>query len=113
MNSEHYLPDAYLNCRTFRHGPFEPFTPSREELPRRISWTRPLGLLCLSCGTKRIDIIGTHGQLVTRKYIYPEDYQLTKETRPTLPNLRLEWLERQHSRRRHPSYGPPTLRRIQ
>jgi hypothetical protein len=61
-------------------------------------WAAPFGgtpftLRCDRCGTERRDSFDLHGELMTRRYVYPEGYRLAEgETKATMQDLRLRIL---------------------
>lgn len=64
-------------------------------------WTSRFGgeqftVRCERCGTERRDVIGTHtGELVTRRYIYPDGYLYGRDDyKPNADEVRLLWVKR-------------------
>ena len=86
--------DAFVRCRTYSHA-WDEFYPIDMEAPW-YGWR--LSLRCMRCGTERHDNIahGT-GQMMGRRYMYPEGYQNKGEDRPTKEVFREELFERLRS----------------
>lgn len=77
-------------CRLLGHA-WEPMAPE----PRSGPWRHMLRLSCLRCGMVRRDAFDSSGELDMRRYDPPEGYYL-KADRPTITELRLWALKRQH-----------------
>lgn len=69
----HDLPTPHLKCRVFGHS-WDEYTPATKRKPP-FGWR--LSSICVSCGTERHDIIGATGDVVSREYVYPNDYLLS------------------------------------
>jgi hypothetical protein len=82
--------DAFVRCRTYNHA-WDEFFPIDLEAPW-YGWR--LSLRCVRCGTERHDNIafGT-GEMMGRRYIYPEDYQLHGEDKKDRTVFREELFE--------------------
>jgi len=59
----------YVRCRTFGHMMDD--IPSEDDT----GFGDPLWVRCQRCGTERHDGIGSSGQVVYRRYVYPEGYK--------------------------------------
>jgi hypothetical protein len=88
MPSRVKLRAEYLHCRSWRHS-WDIFSPTQDELARRRIFGRLIALRCERCGTKRFDQIDARGVLGSRSYVYPNDYKLAADERPTTEQLRL------------------------
>ena len=74
----------FVECRTGGHA-WDWFVPSG----RQPKWGTWFALRCDRCGTERFDTLGIYGQLVGRRYDYPEGYQYAKgEEVPTRDDFR-------------------------
>lgn len=114
MNAE------YLKCRNWRHA-WEDFLPGvgdRKPAP----YGRGMSLRCTRCTTERHDCYDSRGELASRSYVYPKDYQLSADERPSIETLRLalvrdlksEHLERMNARaQRRAPRTPKKQRRLQ
>ena len=74
----------YVRCRTIGHSWHDYDS----------NWDTKLGvpltLRCERCGTERRDVIGSYGQLVTRSYFKPDNYDLGREDyKPSRDDFRL------------------------
>lgn len=78
----------YEKCRTWGHA-WSDFIPADKRQP---GWGRRFSLRCDRCATERHDVIDTLGELSTRQYVYPDDYQMARDERPTMQQLRLDLL---------------------
>lgn len=79
---------GYVRCRTIGHSWFD------YDSNWETSMGYPLTLRCERCGTERRDVIGTYGQLVSRHYHKPENYDLTPgEERLNRSDFRLILME--------------------
>jgi hypothetical protein len=63
--------DAFIRCRSYNHS-WDEFFPIDLEEPW-YGWR--LSLRCIRCSTERHDTIDFKGQVMSRRYIYPEGYQ--------------------------------------
>lgn len=75
-------------CRFLRHA-WEVFTPL--DFPNRGLWRRAIHLRCPRCATVRHDALDVHGELISRKYDYPDEYKMDRDDRPTGDELRM-WI---------------------
>ena len=80
----------YRLCRMFRAHALERFTP-RAGGYAGPDWGITLHFRCVRCTTERHDTIDNLGELGARRYVYPADYELAADERPTTPELRLEY----------------------
>lgn len=81
-------------CRTVRH-PWEILDVAELADDPLLGYVRELRLRCTSCTGKRYDQLDSAGDLVYRRYEYPDGYLHTGEDeRPTLQELRLRLLSR-------------------
>jgi hypothetical protein len=79
--------DAFVRCRTYNHA-WDEFNPIDLEAP---SYGWRLSLRCIRCTTERHDTIAYRsGQILSRRYIYPDGYQNKGEDRPTKEVFREE-----------------------
>jgi hypothetical protein len=53
-----------------------------------------LGLRCVRCGTERYDGLDQWGEVVRRKYEWPDGYRMTADEKPTRQELRLVIIKR-------------------
>lgn len=68
--------DEYLFCRTFNHAWQEATGIITVDEKVTGTW---LTMRCSSCGTVRADVVSIRsGQLITRRYRYPETYRMAK-----------------------------------
>jgi hypothetical protein len=84
--------EVFVRCRTYNHA-WDEFNPIDLESP---SYGWRLSLRCIRCSTERHDTIafGT-GQMLSRRYIYPDGYQTPKgEEKPTKEVFREELFTR-------------------
>lgn len=72
-------------------------------------WVATLGgeqmtVRCERCGTERRDTIGSNtGELVTRRYVYPDGYLYGRDDyKPNADEVRLMWITRQINAQRKP-----------
>jgi hypothetical protein len=86
------LEDDYLTCRTISHSWDEA---PNAEFKTIFNWVMPLR--CTRCTTLRIDYLNNLGEVMGRRYIYPEGYGYCKDTKI---NLRAEMLRRRILARR-------------
>lgn len=69
-------------------------------------WATPFGgtpftLRCERCGTERRDTLDIHGELMTRRYLYPEGYKnASGDVKLTMAELRLRVVPNIHQKRR-------------
>ena len=87
-----FRPPPNLDCRLFGH--------SWDPVPS--DWTPsfgvPMTLRCMRCTMERRDICQRTGELLSRRYTYPEGYLYNRaEERPTRVDFRRMWLD-QHLR---------------
>jgi hypothetical protein len=82
------LRPEYRLCRMFRAHALEGFVPDRRTYTAP-DWGTTFHFLCTRCGAQRHDTIDALGELGARRYVYPKDYQLTADERPTTQELRL------------------------
>lgn len=94
------LPTAFLQCRMMRHGHWDPFVPTEDQLKRH-SWGVPIGWRCGVCGMERIDVVDTRGEISWRKYNPPEGYSIPMDKMPTTAVLRKEWMARMRDEARN------------
>jgi hypothetical protein len=78
-------------CRFLRHS-WDVFSPVG--FAHSGLWRRAIHLRCPRCGTVRHDALDVHGELLTRKYEYPDEYKMDQDDRPTSDQLRLWMLKR-------------------
>ena len=79
--------DAFLRCRTYSHA-WDEFAPIDMDAPW-YGWR--LSLRCVRCGTERHDNISySSGMIMSRKYIYADDYQFKNTETPTKEVFREE-----------------------
>jgi len=71
------IDDAYVRCRSYSHAWDEYFPIDLD--PPVYGWR--LSLRCTRCATERHDNLGFNGQLLNRRYIYPEGYSTRGITR--------------------------------
>jgi len=98
----------YGGCRLWGHAWME--VPS--------DWTPaygiPMTVRCERCDMERRDAVGRYtGMIESRRYVYPEGYEITTEEgydRPARVDFRLEWLE-SHLIESPPEPAPTTKRR--
>lgn len=57
-----------LRCDAMRSHAFEPFAPAG----KMHSWREVVCLRCIYCDTERYDTLNLYGEVLTRKYVYPE-----------------------------------------
>jgi hypothetical protein len=84
------LDDAMLKCRIYRHA-WDDFYPDNLGTPL-YGWR--LSLRCTRCTTERHDIINAMGALDSRRYIYPEGYQMGRDETPSREDMRLAMFDR-------------------
>lgn len=63
----------------------------------------PFTIRCERCDTERRDTVDQHGELYSRRYVYPSGYAIhvrDGEERPVISDWRMEWLELQSKRRK-------------
>jgi hypothetical protein len=89
--------EDYALCRTYGHQWEDGVLPPdyRPQVLRNC-----LCLRCARCSLHRIDSINSLGQVGSRRYLYPDDYRLTAEERPTREALRLWRLQAQRKGQR-------------
>lgn len=86
----------YYECRHLGH--------SWDDIPvtQRPPWGVYLWLRCERCTTERHDIINQFsGELMSRKYHYPEGYKLSRDEKPSIEELRQYQLKLSRKRRRN------------
>lgn len=79
------LRDEFLMCRTVSHGWEE--VPSELERPEPGYWW--FVLRCMRCKTERIDLIDTWGVVASRRYRYPDGYEIDEKFARS--EIRNEW----------------------
>ena len=79
------IDQAMLRCRTYGHA-WDEFYPDNLGTPM-FGWR--LSLRCARCTAERHDTIDHIGQVGSRRYIYPQDYQMTRDETPTREEMRL------------------------
>lgn len=86
-----------MECRLLRHA----WESTNDPYPKPLFGER-LCLRCWRCGTVRSDIISrVNGDLLGRRYDYPDGYQLTKaDERPTTAAMRVWSLDHTFKKRR-------------
>lgn len=89
-------------CRFLRHA-WDQFTPI--DFEHRGLWRRAIHLRCPRCGTTRHDALDVHGELLTRKYEYPDEYKMDRDERPTAEQLRMWIYKKNRSQARLKSGG--------
>lgn len=77
----------FQKCRSFGHmwDYFIPLAGDKRPAP----WGHRVSIRCERCGAERHDIIDTLGQVSSRNYDYPDDYQMAADERPSSEQLRL------------------------
>jgi hypothetical protein len=93
------LRSEYRLCRMFRAHALEGFTPDARRY-KAPDWGTTFHFRCIRCGTERHDTIDSLGELSTRRYVYPDEYRLEADDRPTTQELRLLYADELKSRRR-------------
>jgi hypothetical protein len=93
--------ELQMQCRSLRHS-WDFFTP--------VQWSPGYGLMtqardrlhlrCLRCGTVRHDGYDKDGELLARRYDYPDDYKIDVDERPTTAQLRLWMVKRNRALQR-------------
>ena len=78
--------DDFVRCRTYNHA-WDQFYPIDLE-PPWYGWR--LSLRCLRCQTERHDNYDFKGQIMGRRYFYPDGYQTKGEDKPTKQMFREE-----------------------
>lgn len=76
--------DAFVRCRTYNHA-WDEFNPVDMD-PPWYGWR--LSLRCMRCTTERHDNYDFKGQVMGRRYIYPDGYQTKGEDKPTKTEFR-------------------------
>ena len=82
-------PDQFVRCRTVGHA-WQDFVPVGMRRPL-FGWR--LSLRCTSCATERHDLVNAVGDVLTREYRYPGDYQM-RGGAPTRADVRVELARR-------------------
>lgn len=67
-----HLRDEYLRCRVIGHQ-WDEFDPVGMRKPH-FGWR--LSVRCERCSTERHDLINARGEVGSRSYVYPEDYDI-------------------------------------
>lgn len=98
-DSLHDLPTPFVYCRTFGHS-WEEFVPTME-LVKRKRYGFLFTLLCTHCGTERHDSLTSKGLLITRKYQYPDGYQVAFAADRADYRKELNQRKRKIARRQH------------
>lgn len=88
---DHDVERMQYECRFLRHS-WDVFSPI--DFARTGLWKRAIHLRCLRCGTVRHDALDSRGELLTRRYEYPDEYRMDIDERPTGDQLRLWMLKR-------------------
>jgi hypothetical protein len=88
MSARFLMRLEYEKCRTWGHA-WSDFIPHGKRPP---GWGRRFSLRCDRCATERHDVIDTLGDLSTRQYVYPDDYHIARDAKPTLQMMRLDLL---------------------
>jgi hypothetical protein len=88
------LDAAALRCRVYGHA-WDEFYPDNLGTPF-YGWR--LSLRCGRCTTERHDLIDSIGRVSSRRYIYPEEYAIEAEEKPTRDQLRLAMFDRVRAR---------------
>lgn len=65
------LTDEYLRCRAIGHA-WDDFNPINKR-PPSFGWL--MAFRCTRCFTERSDLIDSLGRLITRYYVYHDDYR--------------------------------------
>jgi hypothetical protein len=78
--------DAFVRCRTYNHA-WDEFAPLDLQ-PPWYGWR--LSLRCIRCATERHDNYDFKGQIMGRRYLYPDGYQTKGDDRPTKQEFREE-----------------------
>lgn len=93
------LPPTFVRCRTFGHAWDDVDPTDAEATDFDILWggmTDEVDLLvthCPRCTMRRLDVVGTHGNLRSRRYVYPEGYLIPKgDHRPKRAEFRVQLL---------------------
>lgn len=91
------MPTSYVECRTFGHA-WERHTPHNAP---SVSAPNQITLRCSRCSTVRVDGIDRNGELLGRRYVWPDDYLLRKdEERPSRASLRIILIREDRKKRR-------------
>lgn len=85
------LREEYLLCRVIGHQ-WEEFTPIGM---RRPHFGYRLSLRCSRCTTERHELINSRGEVGSRSYVYPDDYDIPG--RAVRTDLRVEVVRRRRS----------------
>ena len=75
----------FIECKTYGHA-WDEYNP-REDPPAG-TFDR-IALRCTRCGTTRHDHFDRNGEMVARKYSYPDGYRTAAEDKPSRAALRL------------------------
>lgn len=67
---EYDLEMGIKRCRAMASHAFEPFTP----LQRVTGAWRVASLRCVFCTTERYDTLSVYGEVIGRRYVYPDGY---------------------------------------
>lgn len=91
------LRQEQLYCQQLHTHPFigDELQPDDIRPTWSIGRARAVAYKCVCCGTRRIDVVDSTGDVAWRDYQYPEWWQhFTSENRPGIKALRLERLNR-------------------
>lgn len=88
------LDQAHLECRLMYNHPFELVDPSELSISSKFTGKHKQGFRCPRCGTERLDVWNWLGELMHRRYHYPEGYHIPSTERPTAKDLRKEFMRR-------------------
>lgn len=96
--------DSFVRCRTYNHA-WEEFYPDLMD-PPAFGWR--LSLRCIRCSTERHDTISyATGQLMNRRYIYPDGYKMARDETPTREVFREELFSKLRGQlEAHAALGP-------
>lgn len=81
-------PDEFLECRHLGHN--------WDDIPvtQRPPWGVYIWYRCTRCTGERHDIINQFsGDLMSRRYYYPDGYKMTRDERPSIEELRKHQLK--------------------
>lgn len=76
----------FIECKTFGHA-WDEYNPPAESLPDR-TFDR-IALRCTRCTTTRHDHFDKSGEMVARRYSYPDGYRTAADDKPSRAALRL------------------------
>lgn len=101
VSSVRDLLDDYIVCRTFSHSWDDDPT---AEYTTIFNWTA--SLRCTRCGTTKIEAYNAVGDVIYRRYVYPDGYRVAgtrQGGRVTKAQMRVELMRRRVFLRRRPS----------